>query len=269
MLLVLIPSGLLTLLTLATMVTFLVKRDTPIVKLANRTMTTIQLISHLSLFVLPNIPIFIAKTSTTCMLGQIFLGMAFSLTLSINISKSQKLYMIVTSKIRMSNAEILITKASEWIIILAALIINASLNTLSFINDKVTVKQQYFDQTSTKEWYCSNSIMIYIQLFIAAVLSLCNGLQGFRARKLPSRFQETNHVIYSSFISSVVFVAATASYFSQRSMINRSFIILFVSVVYNMTHFLLLYGYKLFIVLFRPQLNTKESVNKKRLERIG
>ena len=41
MLLVLIPSGLLTLLTIVTMVTFLVKRDTPIVKLANRTMTFI------------------------------------------------------------------------------------------------------------------------------------------------------------------------------------------------------------------------------------
>ena len=261
-------SCLMTLMTLITMIVFFVKRETPIVKLANRTMTTIQLLNHLLLFVLPSLLFLMMMSPTICMLRQIFLGISFSITLSINISKSQKLYMIVTSKLRMSNTEILMTKASEWIIILVALIINALLHLLSFINKEVTVNLIYFDQTLTKEFYCSNDTMIYVQLFIAAALSLCNGVQGFRARKLPSRFQETNHVIYSSFISTVVFVAATAAYFSQNSMVDRSFIVLLVTTIYNTTHFVLLYGYKLFIVIFRPRLNTKEAFTKKRLNKI-
>ena len=261
-------STVMALMTLMTMILFFVKRETPIVKLANRTMTTIQLLNHLLLFVLPSL-LFLMTSPSICMLRQPFLGVSFSITLSINISKSQKLYMIVTSKVRMSNTEILMTKASEWIIILVALIVNALLHLLSLINKEVTVDLIYFDQTLTKEFYCSNDIMVYIQLFIAAALSLCNGIQGFRARKLPSRFQETNHVIYSSFISTVVFVAATAAYFSRKSMVDRSFIVLLVTTIYNSVHFVLLYGYKLFIVIFRPHLNTKEAFTKKRLDNVA
>ena len=269
MLLVLVPSALMVKLTVFTMVVFFMKRETPIVKQANRTMTSIQLCSHLLLFLFPWLPVITPLSPTTCIVEQVFLGIAFSITLSINISKSQKLYMIVTSKVIMSNTEILMTKASEWLIIMVALMINALIHLLSFINTQVTVKQKYFDQTLTKESYCSNEIMIYIQLFIAAILSLCNGVQGFRARKLPSRFQEANHVIYSSFISTVVFIAATATYFSQKSMVDRSFIVLLVTTVYNTAHFVLLYGYKLFIIVFRPHLNTKEVFKKKRLDKIG
>ena len=186
MFLVLIPSVLMAVLTILTMIVFLTKRETPIVKQAIRTMTSIQLCSHLLLFLFPVLSVFVSLSPTTCIFDQVFLGMAFSLTLSINISKSQKLYMIVTSKLRMSNTEILMTKASEWLIILAALLINALLHLFFFINGTVTVQQKYFDQTLTKEFYCSNEIMIFVQLFVAAILSLCNGIQGFLAIRVIS-----------------------------------------------------------------------------------
>ena len=178
--------------------------------------------------------------------------------------------MIVTSKIKMSHAEILMTKASEWLIILVAVILNMVLSLLYLLmSEGVHVEVKYFNESLTKERYCSNNIMIYLQLLLAVVLSICNGFQGFRARKLPSRFRETNHVIYSSFVSTVVFVASTAAYFSQKSMIDRSFIVLLVTTIYNATHFLLLYGYKLFIIILRPHLNTKEAFNRIRLEEIA
>ena len=243
-------------------------RDTPIVKLANRKMTTLQLLNHLLLFILPSF-LFLVNSPIVCMCRQIFLGFAFSVTLSINISKSQKIFMIVGSKIRMSKSEILMTNASEWIIIIVVLIINSLFHLLSFTNDQVVIKTKYFDDVLTKESYCSNQLMIYSQLLMATVLSVCNGIQGFRARKLPSHFKETNHVIYSSFTSSVVFVATTAIYFTQQSPVNRSYIILVVTLIFNTTHFLLLYGYKLFIMVFRPHLNTKEVFDQKRLQKNG
>ncbi|XP_066923119.1 uncharacterized protein [Clytia hemisphaerica] len=266
---ILAPSALLVIMTLLTMFVFLINRETPIVKLSNHKMTIIQLINHLLLFILPSF-VFFHTTTLMCIGRQILLGLAFSITLSINISKSQKLYMIVGSKIKMSPVEILMTKASEWLIIVIAIIINTVLNILYFFNSKrVTIEAKYFDNLLTKELYCSNNIMIYIQLLFAAVLSLCSGIQGFRARKLPSRFQETNHVIYSSFISTVVFVAATGVYFSQQSMVNRSFIVLLVTTIYNAAHFILLYGYKTFIIIFRPQVNTREAFNKMRLQEMA
>ena len=269
MLFIIAPAGFFALMTLFAMVLFLVKRESPIVKLANRKMTIIQLTAHLMLFIVPIFLHTYAPLPPICIGRQLFLGIAFSITLSINISKSQKLYMIVTSKLRMSKSEVLMTNASEWIIILVALVINILLQVLYFMQtgfNGVAVLSKYFDSSVTKELYCSNQNMIYVQLLVATVLSLCNGIQGFRARNLPSRFQETNHAIYSSFISSVVFIAATPVFFTQESLVDRSFLILLVTIIFNATHFVLLYGYKMFVMVFRPHLNTKEAINKHRLQ---
>ena len=261
------PSVLMALITMLTMVVFSIKRNTPIVLSANRRMTAIQLFIHLLLFILSML-LFLDTTTSLCIGRQVFLGVAFSITISINISKSQKLHMIVGKKILMSKSEIFLTNASEWFIILAVLITNAMLQSLSFLNNAVVVKTKYHDGLLVKESYCSNDVMVAAQLLMAAILSICNGIQGFRARHLPSQFRETNHVIYSSFISSVVFIGATATYLTSKKMSDRSFIILITTLIFNTTHFLLLYGYKVIVMVFQPYKNTKEAMVKKRLEKM-
>ena len=262
------PSVLMATLTILTMIVFLIKRNTPIVLSANRRMTAIQLCTHLLLFT-GSMLLFQDTTRELCIGRQVFLGIAFSVTISINISKSQKLYMIVGKQILMSKSEIFLTNASEWLIILIVLIVNTLLQSLSFINNTVTVETKYHDKMLFKESYCSNDTTISAQLFMAAVLSICNGIQGFRARGLPSQFRETNHVIYSSFISSVAFIAATTVYLASKKLVDRSFIILLITLIFNATHFLLLYGYKVIVMVFQPHKNTKGAVAKKRLQKMN
>ena len=266
--LIIVPSILMAILTILTMVIFSMKRNTPIVLSANRRMTVIQLFTHLLLSIL-SIGLFLDTTTSLCVGRQVFLGVAFSITISINISKSQKLHMIVGKQILMSKSEIFLTNASEWFIILTVLIINALLQFLFFINKTVTIETKYHDEMLVKESYCSNDIVIASQLLMAAIMSICNGIQGFRARHLPSQFRETNHVIYSSFISCVVFIAATTTYLASKKLTNRSFIILITTLIFNTTHFLLLYGSKVFVMVFQPQKNTKEAVAKKRMKKIN
>ena len=261
------PSILMAILTILTMVVFLVKRNSPIVLSANRRMTAIQLFTHLLLFT-ESMLLFLDTTPELCVGRQVFLGIAFSITISINISKSQKIYMIVGKQVLMNKSEILLTNASEWLIIFIALVVNAMLQSLSFINNTVTVQTKYHEDLLFKESYCSNDTMISAQLFMAAVLSICNGIQGFRARGLPSQFRETNHVIYSSFISFVVFIAATTTYFASKKLVDRSFIILLTTLIFNGTHFVLLYGYKVVVILLRPHKNTKEASLTKRLQKL-
>ena len=265
---IIVPSILMALLTILTMVIFSMKRNTPIVLSANRRMTVIQLFTHLLLFFL-SIGMFLDTTTSLCVGRQVFLGVAFSITISINISKSQKLHMIVGKQILMNKSEIFLTNASEWFIILTVLIINTLLQFLSFMNKTVTIEIKYHDEMLVKESYCSNDIVIASQLLMATILSICNGIQGFRARHLPSQFRETNHVIYSSFISCVVFIAATTTYLLSKKSTDRSFIILITTLIFNTTHFLLLYGSKVFVMVFQPQKNTKEAVAKKRMEKIN
>ena len=267
---IIIPSVLMSLLTMFTMVMFLVHRDTPIVLSANRKMTAIQLTCHLILFTAPTVLYLLVDNTTPliCISRQVILGVGFTITISINISKSQKLHMIITKNVLMTRSEIIITNASEWLIIAVALFVNASLHVMSLVNKPVTVLTKYHDVSLTKEAFCSNDTMIYVQLLMATLLSVCNGVQGFRGRNFPSIYRETNHVIYSSFISVVVFVAVTVAYFTNEKMLNRSFLVLIVMVVVNTTHFVLLYGYKMFVMLFRQHQNTKQALAKKRLQKI-
>ena len=153
---------------------------------------------------------------------------------------------------------------------LTVVLINALIHLMSFINSSVSLETVYHDETLIKEEYCSNNLSIFIQLLMATVLSVCNGIQGFRARNLPSRFRETNHVIYSSFISAVVFVASTTAYFARVDEIaDQDFILLLVSLVFNATHFLLLYGYKVFVMIFMAEQNTKEAFAQKRIKKLN
>ena len=263
------PSAIMLLSVIATLVLFIVKKDTPIVRSSNRHMTVVQLVAHAFLFVIPNVIFFLPLSRSICMTRQIVLGFVFSITISINISKSQKLFMIVNKKIRMTKSEILMTNASEWIIILSVLCVDALLHALTITNKPVTIETKYHDVLLIKEYYCSNNIMIYIQLLLASFLAVCNGIQGFRARHIPSQYRETNHVIYSSFVSFVVLVASTATYFSQTEERKKELIVLAVTLILNSVHFVLLYGYKMFIMIFRPQLNTSLVFAQKRMEKIS
>ena len=75
-------------------------------------------------------------------------------------------------------------------------------------------------------------------------------------------------MIYSSFVSVVVFVAVTVAYLPNKKMLNRSFLVLLTIVVLSTTHFMLLYGYKMFVMVFKPHQNTKQAVAKKRLQKL-
>ena len=89
-------------------------------------------------------------------------------------------------------------------------------------------------------------------------------MNAFKARRLPSYFKETTHVIYSSFTSVVSLSGLMAIYFTQRQMLAKEMVLMvFVNAV-NLMHFLLIYSYKVFVIVFRPQQNTVATFNVKR-----
>jgi len=75
---------------------------------------------------------------------------------------------------------------------------------------------------------------------------------GIPCTKAPITFQrdEPRHLLY----------------FSQSQELRKEFLTLAVTIIFNTVHFVLLYSYKVYIMLFKPQLNTKKA--KKRLEQV-
>ena len=248
-----------------TMIVFFVKRDTPIVLSANHKMSAVQLTTHLLLNVAPLLLILDRLSQMKCALIQIVIGLGFSITVSVNISKTQKIFMIVSKQIIMSKFEILLTNASELMIIGSVVLVNISLHLYVLFYSPIRLLVEYHENPPVKEEYCSNENSIFFQMVFAGGLIIANGIQGIRGRNLPSQFRETNHVIYSSFISMMVIFAASAIYFSQQYKVERLVVVCVVTIILNSVHFVLLYTYKVYIILFKSHLNTRNAANRQRI----
>ena len=85
-------------------------------------------VQHLVLVIIPLYLFLTPPNISICILRQVCVGAAFAVTISVNIAKTQKVVMIVSSKTMMSKSEVLKTKALEWFIIFLILLINAALH---------------------------------------------------------------------------------------------------------------------------------------------
>ena len=115
---------------------------------------------------------------------------------------------------------------------------------------------------------CTNNNHVIIQMVYVLVLVLANGIQAIRARHLPSHFKETTHVIYSSFTSVLLLAALSAIYFTQKSAKTRDVIMWAFIMAINLLDFLLIYSFKLYIMLWTPHRNTKSAFQERRKRKI-
>ena len=258
------------LLVLATISIFIVYRNTPIVLSSIKEMTAIQLLFHLLLTVaLPFL--FIGRMNKEiCYSRSIVIGISLSVLISVMLSKTQKVFLIFKMKVKVTSSEKFITNSIEWFIILITLIVDSIVIVVSFTNQKGAIDAifMYDDIRLVKELTCNNNDGLLSQLFLVLFLVFMNCIQGYRARNLPSNYKEVTYVIYSSFISVVVLISITVIYYLQSNYLVREMVILIAVGILNFVNFALIYFYKVFIILFRPHLNTKKAFNEKRKKKI-
>ena len=256
-------SSVIALLIIFTGVFFMQLRETPIVKAANRPMTIVQLLGHFLLATIPPVMFLEKPTNWKCISKPIIVGLCFTATVSVNLAKTQKLHVIFHSSTRHSKKQKLVVRFLEWLVVRTSLLISISLLGLTFYNGIPKPKTIRNDAESIQELTCTNNNHIIIQLVYVLVLVLANGIQAVRARHLPSYFKETTHVIYSSFTSVLLLAALSAIYFTQKSAKTRDVIILASILTMNLLHFSLIYAYKIYIMLFQSQKNTRTSFQEK------
>ena len=249
---------------LYTIATFMRFRDTPMVRHANRNMTILHLLSHLLLSIVP-IALFLGKPNRlTCLLKPIFIGVFFTISVSVNLAKTQKLTLIFSSKTVLSEGRKKLIDGVEVLIISSIVILDLLIFTVTFINRPTKVIFVHHNLEYIKEMTCNNNEDIIVQLTFVLIPVLANGIQAVRSRKLPSHFKETTHVIYSSFISTMVLGAVAAIYFLQKKETTKNLVLAFSILALNTIHFGLIYCYKVYVMIFKPELNTKAAFNQKR-----
>eukprot|EP00111_Clytia_hemisphaerica_P006445 TCONS_00018723-protein len=257
------------LLIIFTMIIFVKLRETPIVKNANRMATYFQLSAHLILAAVPQIVFTEKPSALKCCFRPIIVGLCLTAVVSVNLAKTQKLNVIFRLKTRLSGKKKKAIGLLEWLIIAFLIFVDILILIWNYSFNPAEVIEVHHVETKLKDITCQNNASVVIQLFFVLLLVLANGVQAFRARKLPSHFTETTHVIYSSFTTVLLIAASTGIYFAQKSF-NVKDRVLWISIhLLNALNFLLIYIYKMFVMLFKPEQNTSQAFNKKRTERIN
>ncbi|XP_066916815.1 uncharacterized protein [Clytia hemisphaerica] len=263
-------SGLIFIMVFATSVIFIYYRTTPIVLSSNKEMTVLQLLFHLILTI--TLPVMFIGTfhQSTCYARPIVIGISLSIILTVNLSKTQKLFLVFAMKVRVSTSQKLLTNSLEWLIILVVILVDGVLLAVSFTNqnDPPDAIFKYDNYRLVKEQTCNNNDVVLTQLFFILFLVFLNCIQGYRARSLPSYFKENTHVIYSSFFSVILLIATTSIYFLQTKHLVREITIIIAAGTLNFVNFALIYLYKVYIILFHPERNSKSVFHEERKRKI-
>ena len=242
--------------------TFLYKRDTPMIRALDLKVTIFHLLTLSVTFIL--LPfLFIGRPSKTiCILRPICVSTLLNLSLASVIIKSQRLLRIFNSKLTiLSEGEMRrynMYTGTSVLIICAIGQVFILLPVSKIVPMPITIRVH---EEKLKDVYCNTEEYINIQFGYSMILQLYTAFQAFKCRSLPGPFNEAMSIVYSTLIVIVTYSASFPIYYFLDRIPSTQSNVHFTSLsVASLLPMLILYGYKLFVVIFRTKKNTKEYI---------
>ena len=239
------------------LVIFVAKRQTPVVRSSSFKSSLFQLFCHLLLFVTSclmviDIPIIRCKVLAT----MFFL---ITLVISVTVAKVSRLVFIFRCRRILEAEEVSKFKSLEMSFITICAGVNILISSVICAVHKTEVKDvvQITEKSYTIYHDCRNTLAIYTaNITYVLILEIVCGIQCFRGRKIPEEFNEAKYISYATFLSTVAICLSIllkfGAVFSKTSTLLQILFLLFS----NLSVLLLLYGYKMFIIISRPEKNT-------------
>ena len=124
------------------------------------------------------------------------------------------------------------------------------------------------DITLEREFYCNTEIHIQVQIFYVFGLFLISLIQAFRGRSLPTNYNETKFIIYATLLTNLCFLIMFPLYYSQQRQIDKASINLLLLILSNLSFITFTHLNKVYIIVFRPDLNKPEVFRENMLKNI-
>ena len=112
----------------------------------------------------------------------------------------------------------------------------------------------------------NQTIIFWIVMLYIFILTIISGYYAFRARKLPENYNDAQYISLSMFTAIVVWIAYVPLFFSLEPYSNN-IAFLFQNFICTLALTLILYGYKVFVILFKPRLNSPEHARQQHRDR--
>ena len=240
---------------------FVAKRNTPVIRSSNYTLSLVQLLCHVVLSGL--VILFPGNDSLReCQVRTYGLSFFYILVISIIIIKTTRLLAIFKLKHILTKADKKQQQTTEMIMILVFVVINVVitviLEEMSPLNIVVSNPVSHIVIRYCDNYDSSVALLIYVMC-----LQILCGIQSFRGRNLPGKYNEAKYISFAMFQSTILLILSLLLRKNiqklEDSLLVQSCLLVFA----NLSILITLYGYKLLVVLFRPAENTLNVFRKR------
>ncbi|XP_069832419.1 vomeronasal type-2 receptor 26-like [Dendropsophus ebraccatus] len=241
---------------------FILFQDTPVVKANNQTLSFILLVSIMLSFLC--VFLFLGRpTHVTCMLRQTSFGIIFSVAISSILAKTIMVYMAFKA-----------TKpGSSWNKFIGVKLINCVVFFCSFLQVLLSIiwlstSPPFPEQNSHLYqdkiiFQCNEGSMLAFSILLGymGLLAAVSFIVAFLARNLPDSFNEAKNITFSMLVVCSVWVAFIPAYMSVTGK-NTVLVEIFAIISSSLGILGCIFFPKCYIILVRPELNTKSSLSR-------
>lgn len=239
-------------------------KETPIVKAANREISFLLLFGLMMGFLLPFA--YIGKpTNSRCNIQVILFGASFAFSLSIVLARINRTIVVFRySKVTPKNQSKLLKKylsmflynRTQIMLALFLTVIELLLSVAWLLSSPplVTIRRLTLAESllmcETKTSFgqiISNAFIIFLSLLCTFV--------AFKSRKLPQNYNEAKFISFAMFVFNFIWLTFVGAFYGTPDGQHNIIINCFAILASNFAILALLFGPKLYIILFRPALN--------------
>nr|CAD7588538.1 unnamed protein product [Timema genevievae] len=248
------------LLTVFVALIFWTYSDTPVIKASGRELSYLLLLGTLASFCMTFV-IVSRPTSFTCGLTRFFLGFCYTLCYAAIVTKTNRIARIFNNTAHSPHKTRYTSPQSQLVITALLTLVEVVINVTWLMYVPPRVIHVYPDRGS-RVLICDglkdHSYFVGL-LYPFILIGMCTAY-AIKTRKCPGGFNETRHIAFTNYTTIIIWLAFVPLYLASTSNSIRIVTLAISLSLGGLVQLGCLFFPKLYIVLFKPEKNTKEVV---------